>query len=89
LRGKGVIAGSAELSHFVDDRDDCLWSVYEDPAGNAKASIGRHQGKLFHMARGGAGKKPQPREWQRDERPRGVVVPVCNWGEVLRELGIN
>jgi len=90
LRGKGIIAGSQELSHFVDDRDDCLWSVYEDEVGNAKASIDRHRGKLFHMARGGDGARPpRPRDWVLEERPYGLVVPVRNWGEVLRELRIN
>lgn len=90
LRGKGIIAGSQELSHFVDDRDDCLWSVYADEVGNAKASVDRHRGKLFHMSRGGDGARPpRPRDWVVEERPHGLVVPVRNWGEVLRELRIN
>jgi hypothetical protein len=85
--GKGGVAASLELSHFVDDRDDCLWSVFEE--GNSKAAVERHSGKFFHMARGAAGRYPPwPKEWSADERP-ACVTPVCNWSEVLQHLGIN
>jgi len=87
--GKGGVAASLELelSHFVDDRDDCLWSVFEE--GNSKAAVERHSGKFFHMARGAAGRHPPiPKEWSAHERP-ACVTPVRNWSEVLQHLGIN
>merc|ERR1719191_2633325 len=85
--GKGGVAASLELSHFVDDRDDCLWSVYTE--GNSKAVVERHSGKFFHMARGSAGKwPPLPKEWSAEDRP-ACVTPVRNWSEVLDKLGID
>merc|ERR1719162_1522287 len=47
--GKGPIASFVRLSHFVDDNDECLWSVYHDPAGNSKEAIENHNGKLYHF----------------------------------------
>merc|ERR1712196_53039 len=34
---KGVVAATLGLSHFVDDKDENLWSVYSDPAGGGLA----------------------------------------------------
>eukprot|EP00931_Biecheleriopsis_adriatica_P066207 TRINITY_DN40606_c0_g1_i1.p1 TRINITY_DN40606_c0_g1~~TRINITY_DN40606_c0_g1_i1.p1 ORF type:complete len:421 (+),score=103.65 TRINITY_DN40606_c0_g1_i1:99-1265(+) len=86
-KGKGGTAKRLRLnlSHFVDDRDDCLWSVYEE--GDSKSAIDRHNGKFFHMARG-ANKRypPEPKEWLH-ERP-DCVVAVRNWSEVLKHLSI-
>lgn len=85
--GKGGVAEPLQLSHFVDDRDDCLWSVYEE--GRSKAHVDLHGGRFFHMARGGSGRwPPQPREWPAEERP-ACVTPVRDWNEVLRHLGID
>ena len=38
-RGKGNIAKKLGLTHFIDDRPQCLTSVFEDKAGNAKETI--------------------------------------------------
>ena len=84
--GKGGIATSLQLSHFVDDNDECLWSVYQE--GNSKAAVERHSGKFFHMARGAAGRHPPLPKYWLAERP-SCVTPVCNWQEVLQHLGIN
>jgi hypothetical protein len=51
LNGKGSIAKGLGISHFVDDSDACLWSVYEE--GNSQAAVERHGGKFFHFAWGG------------------------------------
>jgi len=87
--GKGPIAGNLELSHFVDDKDENLWSVYEDPAGNSQPAIKRHNGMLFHFSRGGADDRPpRPVCWQSQDRPPNVV-PVANWLDLLRHLGLD
>lgn len=85
--GKGSVAAALQLSHFVDDRDDCLWSVYEE--GRSQAHVELHSGRFFHMARGANGRwPPQPREWPAEERP-ACVAPVREWSEVLHYLGID
>ena len=56
--GKGPVAEWLKLTHFVDDKDSCLWSVYEDPAGNAGASIRRFEGTLYQFSHNGVPKKP-------------------------------
>merc|ERR1712124_206148 len=70
--GKGETAKRLNLSHFVDDRDDCLWSVYEE--GNSKPAVDRHNGKFFYMARSADSRKlPEPKPWHLNERPDCVV----------------
>ena len=58
-QGKGRIAGALGITHFIDDRDDCLWSVYQDTNGNAGESIRRHQGTLIHFSKGAGGNLPE------------------------------
>lgn len=83
--GKGSIAKGLGISHFVDDSDECLWSVYEE--GDSQAAVERHRGKFFHFAWGGNKRHPpRPKAWL--ERPEGIVTPVRNWQEVLRELNL-
>jgi hypothetical protein len=88
VNGKGSIAKGLGISHFVDDSDACLWSVYEE--GNSQASVERHGGKLFHFAWGGNKRyPPRARDWTETERPQGLVTPVRNWREVLSELNLK
>ncbi len=42
--GKGPIAKGLGLTHFVDDKDDCVWSVLCDDRGNAHNTIDEHGG---------------------------------------------
>ena len=84
LEGKGRVARDLHLSHFVDDKDECLWSVYEE--GDSQACVETHGGRLFHMANGADGRRaPRPRTWPARDRP-ACVTPVRNWHEVLRYL---
>jgi hypothetical protein len=85
-KGKGPVAESLHLSHFVDDKDENLWSVFKDPAGNSRHAIKQHNGKLFHFARSGLGVSP-PREDKWRQRPP-CVVPVANWQQLRKGLGI-
>ena len=54
--GKGPVAELLQLTHFVDDNDACLWSVYGDPKGNAGEWIRRCNGKLYQFSRDGLDK---------------------------------
>ena len=88
-QGKGAVVErlQLQLSHFVDDHDDCLWSVYEE--GQSQEHVERHEGRLFHMSRGGEGRwRPEPRGWKMEDRP-ACVTPVRNWDEVLWHLGLD
>lgn len=86
--GKGAIAETLGITHFVDDRDDALWAVYEDPVGNSGLAVEQCDGQLFHFARSGTGiRRPNPTSWPASDRP-GCVVPVASWSEVLAELNI-
>ncbi len=44
--GKGEAAKRFQLTHFVDDSLDCLWSILQDEYGNAKPWIIGGNGKL-------------------------------------------
>jgi hypothetical protein len=54
-RGKGPIAAELGLSHFVDDKEEAIESIWDDAAGNSRKAVKRHAGQLFHFARSGAG----------------------------------
>jgi hypothetical protein len=83
-KGKGPVAAALQLSHFVDDKDENLWSVFEDPAGNSREAIERHNGQLFHFARSGLAELPPPEhKWRR--RP-ACVVPVANWQQLMEKV---
>ena len=87
-QGKGEVAERLRLrlSHFVDDKDDCLRSVYEE--GRSQEQVEQHRGQFFHMARGGEGwRSPWPKDWPREQRP-ACVIPVRNWNDVLWHLGL-
>jgi len=88
-QGKGAVVDRLhlQLSHFVDDMDDCLWSVYSE--GQTQEHVERHEGRLFHMSCGREGRHcPEPRRWKAEDRP-ACVTPVRNWGEVLWYLGLR
>ena len=86
-KGKGEVAEPLQLSHFVDDQDECLWSVYVE--GRSQPYVEFHDGRLFHMTRGGDGRRPPwPKRWPAEERPP-CVKAVCNWNEVLWHLGLG
>ena len=81
----GVIAKQLQLSHFVDDRDDCLQSVFSDACGNAGAAIERHEGQLFHFGR--RGRNPRWSSTLANRRP-SCVMPVPNWRVLRRHLNV-
>jgi len=86
--GKGPIASDLRLTHFVDDKDEALRAVYEDRAGNARATIDQHNGQLFHFGRSGVGQTPpSPDKWRANVRP-SCVVPVANWQQLLMKLNL-
>ena len=88
-RGKGVIAASLGLSHFIDDKDGALESVYSDPHGNAREAIERHDGQLYHFPRSGlGGGPPSAARWPQARRP-ACVRPVSGWSDVLRHLQLT
>jgi len=87
--GKGPIAKRLGLTHYIDDRDECLRSVYEDEAGNAGDLIRRAEGQLIHMARSARGRAPRAFDWPYRDRPGNTVVAVSTWGQALEELGID
>merc|ERR1712137_1362168 len=70
-KGKGPVAADLQLSHFVDDKDENLRSIFEDPAGNSRQAIERHNGKLFHFA--------QARSWIHRPSP-WRALPVFSRG---------
>jgi len=85
-QGKGVVAATLGLSHFVDDKDENLWSVYNDPAGNSRCVIDQLGGLLFHFARSGVkSRPPMPCKWPLEQRP-ACVIPVANWAALMMEL---
>lgn len=62
LYGKGVAAKRLGLSHFIDNKEDVLQSVFEDKCGNSGEIVERFDGILFHFASGGTGRwRPKPR----------------------------
>ena len=87
LEGKGVMAAKLGLSHFVDDKDINLKTIYEDTVGNSQSSIARHRGLLFHFRRSGLleGKPPRPSSWAKEDRPANVVA-VTHWPELMTKL---
>ncbi len=84
-----------ELRPTVDDRDDCLRSMWSDAFGNARDSIRARKGTLFHfsrstMARPVSEQPASPRGW------RGYFRYVCllwivlgsvNYGIMLDTFG--
>eukprot|EP00747_Dinoflagellata_sp_TGD_P178792 gnl/TRDRNA2_/TRDRNA2_28412_c0_seq1.p1 gnl/TRDRNA2_/TRDRNA2_28412_c0~~gnl/TRDRNA2_/TRDRNA2_28412_c0_seq1.p1 ORF type:complete len:611 (-),score=68.55 gnl/TRDRNA2_/TRDRNA2_28412_c0_seq1:242-2017(-) len=85
--GKGPAALQLGLSHFVDDKLQVLESVFSDTAGNSGHLVERHQGILFHFAKGGALKSaPQGNLDDVAPRMRKHVHGVANWREVLGKL---
>ncbi len=44
--GKGEAAKRFQLTHFVDDSLDCLWSILQDDWGNARPWVAGGNGKL-------------------------------------------
>ena len=44
--GKGQAAKKFQLTHFVDDSVECLWSVLQDAWGNARPYVAGGNGKL-------------------------------------------
>ena len=85
-RGKGPVAQRLGLTHFVDDNDECLWSVYCDPAGCAGEAVRRCGGQLFYFPRSGRPPPPRPRSWP--DPPPGVVTPVAGWVDLLARLNV-
>ena len=83
--GKGPLAATLGISHFVDDSDEALASLWEDGAGNTRAAIEQHNGKLFWFARSGIGyEAPMTHE----DHPN-CVEGVANWMRILTRLGLD
>ena len=80
-RGKGALARQLGISHFVDDREECLQSVLEDPYGNCAEHITRHSGVLYHFLGGQAGRPVEPANCAPPE-----YHAVWNWSELLVDL---
>ena len=81
--GKGVQAKAFRLSHFLDDKLECLESIYGDPAGNSREHVDAREGKLVLFARSGMGRRT-PSVPHR--LPTHVFVAAANWHEVLNIL---
>ena len=80
--GKGVVADALRISHFVDDKLECLQSIYGDPAGNSREHVDTRGGKLILFSRSGMG---DTRPIVPDGKPH-VFVSAANWKEVLNIL---
>jgi hypothetical protein len=80
--GKGVMADTLRISHYIDDKLECLHSIYGDTAGNAAKHIDARGGKLILFSRSGTG----------DTRPivpdrmADVFVAAAHWKDVLNIL---
>ena len=89
-RGKGPIAAKIGLSHFVDDKEEAIESIWADAAGNSREAVILHTGQHFHFARSGTGNVAPI--WKKP--PHGhavapdVVVPVANWDSLLAQLNV-
>lgn len=87
--GKGPIAAKLGITHFVDDKDSALRSVFQDSAGNSGRCIERHGGQLFFFSRSGLGDEPpQAAKWSLHSRPK-CVVPVANWSQLMLNLNVR
>ena len=86
------VAKRLGLSHFVDDKDECLRAVFEDPAGNSGEMVRRNGGQLFDFARSGlCDSPPEPTSWPAAARPN-CVVPVAHWRampDALNQSGVR
>jgi hypothetical protein len=83
--GKGPIAAKLGITHFVDDSDEALASIYCDAAGNAGEAIDHQNGKLFYFARSGISEEV-PAGHERHPR---CLVRVANWLQVLQHLQLD
>ena len=86
--GKGPIAADLGLSHFVDDKEKAIESIWADTAGNSREAIIRHAGQLFHFARSGTG-NVAPVWFRGASRAPPNLVPVANWESLLAELNVG
>lgn len=85
--GKGAASNQLGLSHFVDDKFEVLRSLWEDPAGNVRHLVERHQGLLFHFAKGGwSGSPPECEPGEVSPIMRRHYRAVANWLDVLDQL---
>lgn len=84
--GKGPAAARLGLSHFIDDKLECLTSVHHDEAGNSGAMIERFKGLLFHFAKGGCGGPPDCDLNEVPPMMRRFYSAVSSWNEVLKQL---
>jgi hypothetical protein len=84
--GKGTAAARLGLSHFVDNKWECLEAVFADPTGNSSEFVRRFDGILFHFASGGTGRwKPKsPLSTRSKFKPH--YCAVSGWSEILRLL---
>ena len=86
---KGPIAQRLKPTHFIDDSDENLKSVYDDERGfYAKSYIDESKGILFHFKRSSKGKSmPRPKYWAPEQRPEHVkIIPVAKWSEISKQL---
>eukprot|EP00959_Pyramimonas_sp_CCMP1952_P038299 801248-Pyramimonas_sp.AAC.1 len=61
--GKGVASRDLQPTHMIDNDLECLWSVWNDRAGNSGLSIRRDQGRVIQHMR----LRPAHSRWRRDE----------------------
>ena len=84
--GKGPIAAELGLSHFVDDKEEAIESIWADAAGNSREAVILHTGQLFHFARSGTGNVAPI--WKKPPRVNPFTVPVANWDFLLARLNV-
>ena len=75
--GTGGIAKELQLTHFVENMDECVKAVFSDEAGNAGEFIRKAQGQLFHFKTSGGNSCPEAKNWIGKDRPKSVI-PVAN-----------
>ncbi len=77
--GKGEAAKRLQLTHFVDDSLDCLWSILQDAYGSARPWITSGNGKLVMFfndrMRGGRSSRRTSTGWRITPITRGTRRP--------------
>ena len=76
--GKGVKAAKLKLHYFVDDHDQNLQSVYNDPTGNSGSDIDRVNGRLFRFPKSGKLRQKPIQSVKNRELP-SCIERVDNW----------
>ena len=82
--GKGVIARDYNLTHYIDDSVDCLWSVCCDPVGNAYETMAQSSGFMVHFSRSDV---TIPRRYDRGIRDM-IRATTSNWQEIASLFGL-